>query len=87
MVALQLMINTIILAICAYTLLVVYRAVQQKEDRSHFIAASEIFKDEPRENPWVGFLQEPMSSIRVGAIGGFESFEKNVKKAPMYMVQ
>lgn len=87
MVVVQLIVNAIILVICMFTLLVLFRAVQQQEDRSHFVAASEIFRDEPRENPWVGFLQEPMSSIRVGAIGGFESFEKNLEKSPMYMIQ
>ena len=79
-VALALMLNAVILVIILYVGLVLWRAVQQQQDRSHFVAASEIFKDEPRENPWVGFLQEPMSPIRTG-------YEKELAKSPMYMIQ
>jgi hypothetical protein len=86
-VALQLALNAAILVLLLYVLLVLWRAVQQQQDRSHFVAASEIFQDEPRENPWVGFLQEPMTSLRVGAIGSFQALERDLPKAPMYMIQ
>ena len=85
--ALQLALNAVIIVIVLYVMLVLWRATQQQQDRSHFVAASEIFQDEPRENPWVGFLQEPMTSLRTGGIGDFESYEKDLPKAPMYMIQ
>lgn len=76
----------ILLFLCVYLFIVAWRATSQKQDDSHFVAPSELFDDEPRENPWVGFLQEPMSSLRSGSIGLFQSYDQQSKSAPVYLI-
>jgi hypothetical protein len=88
MLAFQLMFNGLILLVCAFTLLVVYRAVQKQEEdiADANVGPTELFKEEPRSNPWVGFLQEPMSKIKTGRTGTFSSYQPNLKHSPMYMI-
>ncbi len=74
--------------VCAFTLLVVYRAVQKQEEdiADENVGPTELFKTETRSNPWVGFLQESMSKIKTGRTGTFTSYQPNIKNSPMYMI-
>ena len=69
-----------------YLFIVAWRANTVAQDKSHFVAPSALFDQEPRENPWVGFLQEPMGSLRSGSIGFFESYDPQSKNAPVYLI-
>jgi hypothetical protein len=56
-----------------------------------FDSQYEVFRDmEPssqiRENPWVGFLQENVSTGRTGPVGEFIGNESSSGNAPLYMV-
>lgn len=86
MLAFQLIFNAAILMVCLYTLLVVYRAVQKQEEEILHETPYEMFDQEPRSNPWVNFLQEPIKKLSKGRTGTFKSYEKELKNSPVYMI-
>jgi hypothetical protein len=87
MLAFQLIFNAAILVVCLYILLAMYRSVQkQEEDILDIQNPSDMFEQEPRSNPWVNFLQEPIKKLGKGRTGIFKSFERELKGSPVYMI-
>jgi hypothetical protein len=43
-------------------------------------------RDQTRENPWLGFLQEDIRAKRTGPIGNFVGYDDPSPKAPLYSV-